>query len=245
MRFQSLLFVILVLAATGIVPGHAQDSSSPASGSHSLGLSPDTPCDDVRLSRTVAPVRLSINNMETVRVHGLHIQLQESVALDERTCYSVKGLEVGALGSAYQLRGVSIGLGNFAQHARGTGVNLGNLGDTRSGIFVSGLFGVDEQAAGVSIALFKNSVSRGYGVFAGGWNDADHTAGWMVGAINGSNRTHGIQTGLLNSSLDTKGVQIGLYNRSDSLRGVQIGLMNVVANRDGPLQRLPLINASW
>jgi hypothetical protein len=34
----------------------------------------------------------------------------------------------------------------------------------------------------VSVAFFNNSVDRGYGVFAAGWNDADRLVGWMIGA---------------------------------------------------------------
>jgi hypothetical protein len=128
---------------------------------------------------------------------------------------------------------------------RGVEVNLASIGDTRSGLFLTGFFGAETRAAGVSVTVFKNSTYRGYGVFAGGWNDADLLAGWMIGGLNGSNRTYGLQTGLLNSSLDTRGVQMGLYNRSESLKGVQLGLWNVVRSRPGPFQGVPLVNIGW
>jgi hypothetical protein len=183
--------------------------------------------------------------METIRVQGLHVQLQETVDDDERPCYIVQGLEVSVLGSAHRLHGVSVGIGDFAHQVRGVSVGLASIGNVRYGLFVTGLFGVDVKAAGLSVALFKNSIYRGSGVFVGGWNDADRMNGWMAGAVNGANRTYGLQTGLLNSSLDTQGVQIGIYNRSESLRGIQIGLLNVVTDRDGSLRRLPLVNVGW
>lgn len=234
----SVFLALTILASLPSAASRAQSGQSGTPLSSTMGT-PDSTCADTGPIRSVGPARISVGSQPPVAVHGLHVRLGPI------TCYTVTGLELGLIGAAQRIDGVSVGLGNMANEVRGVEVNLLSVGDTRYGIYATGMFLAKIRAAGVSAALFKNIAYRGFGVFAGGWNDADLLGGWMIGVINGSNRTYGLQTGFLNSSLDTNGIQIGIFNRSESLRGIQLGLWNVVSTRSGPFQHLPLLNVGW
>lgn len=179
------------------------------------------------------------------------LTLLSPVSTDPKLAEHEAHFNVGAFYSDMgRLEGMAVEGGVLRARDGGRGLLVAGIGSTSGtfeGMNVSGIFGVDAGARGLSVAgLYLRHERAFQGLSVSLVNQATAAApsahevtnftsrGAMIGLVNVGAHVAGTQIGLVNVQTGSmRGAQIGLINVSRDLKGAAIGLLNL-----GPSVRL-------